>query len=77
VDRRIIFAPIINCQALTANGTMDGGQNPNVPVAAIGKFFLIHPITGPLDQIDAEFVGLATVDDPPGPPPPNTVQLYR
>ena len=70
------MAPVINCQALTHSGVLDGGVNSNVPVVGIGKWFLIHPVTGPQDQIDTEFVGLARTSDEPF-PAANTVQLYR
>jgi len=77
VDRRILFNAIINCQALTASGVLGGGRNTNIPVAAFGKFFLIHPLDkGPASDahIDAEFVGTVKQSDNVS---FNNYQLYR
>jgi hypothetical protein len=77
VDRRIIFNAILNCQALTASGVMSGGKNTNIPVAAFGKFFLIHPVdkTPASDaHIDGEFVGVVDQSDHVS---FNNYQLYR
>jgi Putative Flp pilus-assembly TadE/G-like len=76
-DRRILFNAIINCQALTASGVLGGGRNSNIPVAAFGKFFLIHAIDkGPATDahIDAEFVGVVQQSDNVA---KNNYQLYR
>jgi hypothetical protein len=77
VDRRILFNAILNCQALTASGVLGGGSNSNIPVAAFGKFFLIHPIdrgASSVADINAEFVGTVKQSDNVS---FNNYQLYR
>jgi Putative Flp pilus-assembly TadE/G-like len=76
MDRRIIFAAIVNC---VARGPFPGGNNAvDVPVAAFGKFFMTEPV-GAADPSDpavrGEFVGVAKLED--GVTLYATVQLYR
>lgn len=75
-NRRIMQAAILNCQALNALGIFDGGHETNIPIAAFGKFFTLHPADPSTGNFNAEFTGLARVSDEPF-PVPNTVQLYR
>jgi Flp pilus assembly protein TadG len=75
-DRRIIQAAILNCQALNALHIFDGGHDTNIPIAAFGKFFTLHPADNSTGNFNAEFTGLARTSDEAH-PPPNTVQLYR
>lgn len=76
VDRRLIFAAVVNC---LANGPFPPGSNAtHVPVAAFGKFFMTQPIFADGDStrpLYAEMVGLATLGD--GITEFVPVQLYR
>jgi hypothetical protein len=45
-DRRLLHVAIVNCGALALNG-----NQPDVPVAAFGKFFLTHPVKSGSDQV--------------------------
>jgi len=67
-DRRILHAAIINCQNLPS---MD---EPNVPVAAFGKFFLTLPLERSQTDLYVELVGLVGPGDGVS---FDVIQLYR
>lgn len=77
IDRRNIIVPIINCLAQTALGNITGGNtDPNVPVAAFGKFFLTQPYSELSDgNLYGEMTG--TVNSLDNVQIFNLVQLYR
>ena len=77
VDRRNLIAPIINCLAQTALGTIAGaGASTETPVAAFGKFFMTQPYSALKDgNLYGEITGLVTSAD--NVKIFNLVQLYR
>jgi hypothetical protein len=77
LDRRNIIVPIINCLAQAALGNITGGNtDPNVPVAAFGKFFLTQPYSELSDgNLYGEMTGLVNSRD--NVTIFNLVQLYR
>jgi hypothetical protein len=76
-DRRTIIVPIINCLAQQALGNITGGNtDPNVLVAAFGKYFLTQPYTELSDgNLYGEMTGLVNSID--NVQIFNLVQLYR
>src|SRR5262249_22105889 len=70
LDRRILYAAIINCQSLR----LEGETQSNVPVAAFGKFFLTLPLARPPTDLYVEMVGLVRPGDGVS---YDVVQLYR
>lgn len=55
VDRRLIFAAIINCQALDAQGYNLSGAETGLPVEAFASFFLTAPVRNePGNEYDAD-----------------------
>jgi hypothetical protein len=75
LDRRNIIVPVINCLAQTALGNITGGNTANVPVAALGNFFLTQPYAALRDNLYGEMTGLTTTKD--NVVIYNHVQLYR
>lgn len=72
-DRRLLHVAIVNCGALNLNG-----NQPDVPVAAFGKFFITNPVQAGGDQeVDAELVELAVPGPSSGGVIYDQVQLYR
>ena len=70
LDRRILYAAIINCQSLR----LEGETQSNVPVAAFGKFFLTLPLARAQTDLYVEMVGLVRPGDGVS---YDVVQLYR
>jgi putative Flp pilus-assembly TadE/G-like protein len=83
IDRRMLYAAIVNCQCLAAGNCYPGaptlnGNTTDVPVAAYGKFFLTEPVggSGTSTTIYSELTSLAKPDDGSN-TVFNSVQLYR
>ena len=76
-DRRIIYAAILNCSALSIHGNQGGPW----PVMAFGKFFLTQSISSPPDPdagtIFSELIGLAEPGSVSNDVARDIVQLYR
>jgi Putative Flp pilus-assembly TadE/G-like len=72
-DRRILYAPIINCLAQAT-----AVSNHNAPVASFGKFFITQPMQADgTDNLYGEMVGLACGGGDPAVTCYHQVQLFR
>lgn len=61
VDRRIVYAAIIDCQALQAEGFNFNGRTTDIPVETFANFFLTRPVDSS-NTVYAELVGLVQPD---------------
>ncbi len=77
IDRRIIYAAVLNCSQFSIHGNQGGPW----PVLAFGKFFLTQPISKSPDPdagtIFAELIGLAEPGSVSNEVAHDIVQLYR
>jgi hypothetical protein len=77
-DRRLLYVAVIDCQALTAQGLMSGGNSSGaLPVTAFARMFLTEPVeNGANADIYAEFNGIVEPGKDDG-VIRDQVQLYR
>jgi hypothetical protein len=72
IDRRILYAAVVDCTSVG----LKGGKATGVPVKAFAKFFFIQPVDS-TNEIHAEFVGLVKPNGPTDTVAHDIVQLYR
>jgi hypothetical protein len=73
-DRRLLYVAVLNCQSLTQQGLLTGGNSgPPVPVVAYARFFLTEETNG---DVYGEFNGIVEPGSDNG-ILHELVQLYR